>query len=131
MIQKKRTGTEANEITGGTKNEWKNWWRWEEYEKWIYYLFVIKSKMAMTKVKREILQPITVMCVKISWSFFVMEGSGICGENTCLYHLVLFVLEQLVRSLFTFCSMTGQQTNRYNMLEANTCLTYYFFTLQM
>lgn len=35
----------------------------------------------MTKAKREILQPITVMCVKISWSFFVMEGSGICGEK--------------------------------------------------
>lgn len=44
------------------------------------YLFVMKRKTVMTRVKRDRLQPIRVMYVKISWS--LGDGEAVtCGEN--------------------------------------------------
>lgn len=60
----------------------------------IYYLFVMKSRIVRTKAKREILQPIRVINVRICWSLGLILADT-CGERTKIQKMLALNLIHL------------------------------------
>lgn len=67
----------------------------KQKQKTTNYLFVMKSKTVMIRVKRDTLQPITEMYANISISFFETCTEGdVCGANTLSHYLFTLLVAQ-------------------------------------